>query len=432
MNFLTLTEAEQRLISSIVAGDYTDALNATADGLRTEHFSSPEGRALWSAVAASAMQDKSTDLAGICVRLDVSGQDFATISHLQTLEPTSARRRLFTIRVIGDAKHRAAKLSLIRASETTRAARTWEEAWEGLETELKAIQDTAADCKARSLADFVADARLALERNERPGSLSTPFVGWDKEAGRMAAGDMTVLAARPGCGKTALALMLADKTASDGKGVLFVSLEMPGEQLVARLAQQRAGRVGEITTGIHRPELEEAIEARRAALDEIAKLEKRLVIGEPKDSGSLAQIEARATLLAQAPCGLGLVVIDYLQLLQVPGDVRRESRERQVAEMSRRVKLLALNLKVPVLLLAQLNREVEKDERRPRLSDLRESGAIEQDADRVWFLYTPKQAGASQDANDVPVVICQAKARHGAPGREAELKFRRPQVRFYL
>jgi replicative DNA helicase len=147
-----------------------------------------------------------------------------------------------------------------------------------------------------------------------------------------------------------------------------------------------------------------------------------LQLFEVKDAVRLEQIESAARLLASAPRGLSAVFVDYLQLVQPPADSRRDIREQQVAQMSRRLKLLALTLDVPVFVLAQLNRESEKDDRKPRLSDLRESGAIEQDADRVWFLYAKE--------NDPTVMLYQAKCRNGPAGIEAPFMFNRPIFKF--
>ncbi len=159
-----------------------------------------------------------------------------------------------------------------------------------------------------------------------------------------------------------------------------------------------------------------------------------LRIFEAEDAGSIAEIEAQCRLLAAAPSGIGCVVVDYLQLVTPPADTKREPREQQVAAMSRRFKLMARAIRCPVFLIAQLNRESERDQRRPRLSDLRESGSIEQDADRVWFLYRPQpRAGdplPSEDVSEIEVALYQAKCRNGPAGIEAVLKFNRPLFSF--
>jgi replicative DNA helicase len=431
MNLATLSEPEQNFIASIFAGDHTDALASVAEGLKAEHFGSPEGRAIWGAIATCAATEGNVEIASVALSLRLDRPGCAQLAGLGGLQTTSIRRRKYMEQVIGAARLRRASSAVAALKDTLAVSREWPEAWAGIEPQIRALQDAATDSNSFRLSDAIAAARDSFRRNERPGAISTPFAGWDRCAGRMAAGDNTVLAARPGCGKTAFALQLADRVATQGKGVLFVSLEMPAHQIVRRLAMQRAGRVGEIEEGADPVHVASATEARERALDAIAELEGRLVIGDSTDCGSFGQIEARAGLLAQSRFGLGLVVVDYLQILDPPTETRRDARERQVAETSRQIKRLALGLKVPVLTLSQLNRSIEAERRRPIFSDLRESGAIEQDADRIWFLYRKPEDSAPPDAPEITVSILQAKARHGAPGIEADLRFRLPQVQFF-
>jgi replicative DNA helicase len=129
--------------------------------------------------------------------------------------------------------------------------------------------------------------------------------------------------------------------------------------------------------------------------------------------------------------GLALIVIDYLQLIE-PTD-RKASREQQVSQISRRIKQLAGTIGAPVLVLTQLNRESEKDDRRPRLSDLRESGAIEQDSDRVWLLWDQPDINApkrSADDDAIDISLIQAKCRSGPANLVTKLRFDRPCFRF--
>jgi len=426
-------EAEARLISTCVVGGPTDVYAATARGVSAEVFAIAEHRTIWAALCAIASEERTTDIASLARKLGGFATDygFDRLARFDGLEHTSARRSKLADDVI--ALHRRRKLAAALASAVESAngpATEWADVWEAVEPHLRSAQEAANDTRGKTLADHVAAAKASLAEREPAGAIVTPFSGWDQEAGRMWPGDLVVLSARPGCGKTALALQIADATAALGHGVLFASLEMTGAQLVARMARQRAGRSGVIESGAHKDHVQVALEARSKALDGVAKLEGGLCILEPSEGGTLAQIEARARLMAAGPRGLRLIVIDYLQLLTPPADVRRESRERQVAEMSRRAKLMALSIGCPVLLLAQLNRESEKDARRPRLSDLRESGAIEQDADRVWFLYTDDKSVTAADAPVIEVKLLQAKCRHGQPGVQAALNFERNAVRF--
>jgi replicative DNA helicase len=217
-----------------------------------------------------------------------------------------------------------------------------------------------------------------------------------------------VVAARPAMGKSAFGAALCDHASVEfGVPSLFVSLEMPREQVVERLAVARAridgkmvqaGRIAPADAGRWAESLD-AIRRAPIHIDDTPGL-------------SIMDIAAIARRL-KAREGIGLAVIDYLQLIQ-PGD-DREARQEQVARISRRLKTLARELKIPIVALAQLSRKVEdREDKTPRLADLRESGAIEQDADVVIFLSRP----AYYDPNDRPG-ICQVifgKNRHGATG----------------
>jgi replicative DNA helicase len=211
-----------------------------------------------------------------------------------------------------------------------------------------------------------------------------------------------------------------------GKTVAFFSLEMAAHQVIDRWALRRAGR-----NGIGGDQFANSQVV--AQIEEIGR-QRHIHLFDAQTCNTIAQIESQCRLLAASPMGLALVVVDYLQLVTPPADSKREPREQQVAQMTRRFKLLADTLACPVILLAQLNRESEKEERRPRLSDLRESGSIEQDADRVWFIYRPKLAEHEplppEDASEIKVALYQSKCRNGPAGVEAILRFNRPCFSF--
>jgi replicative DNA helicase len=214
----------------------------------------------------------------------------------------------------------------------------------------------------------------------------------------MKAGELIVLAARPGVGKSAAALLYATACEIAGRVPLFFSLEMSKAELWARLAVQIAGNHHEQNTV------------------PVAKTlpKKKYRIYDVRAAHSIAQIEARARLAATS-CDVGLIVIDYLQLVTPPQDMKGSNREQQVSAMTRRFKLLAGELKVPVLLLSQMSREVEKDDRMPRLSDLRESGSIEQDADAVWFLHRDMDLTEQRIDGQQVLKAIQAKRRNFGP-----------------
>lgn len=255
-----------------------------------------------------------------------------------------------------------------------------------------------------------------LQRKGDINGLRAGYADLDRMTGGFHGGEMIVLAARPSMGKTSLALNIAENVVLPAKGkgtpTLFFSLEMSAEQLAMRLLCGRAG--------VNMSKLREGYVS-SAMLSEIAKAsqefkEAPLWIDESSNL-TILEMRARARRIHSRHT-LGLVIIDYLQLLS--GTDPRMQREQQIAEISRGVKAMAKELKVPVIVLSQLNRESEKEGRQPRLSDLRESGAIEQDADVVLLLARAKEANEEVEREEnLPVVrrdLLLAKQRNGPVG----------------
>lgn len=240
---------------------------------------------------------------------------------------------------------------------------------------------------------------------EKGGALTGNPTGWqflDKYIGGYNEGDLIVVAGRPGMGKTAIALTLTKEFAKLGGKALFISLEMSNEQL----AKRYISLIGDIANwkirnGVLKPhEIEEVCNI--ANNQEI-----EFFIDDDVDS-RIAQIKAKAKL-HKARKGLDLLVIDYIQLIKGT----KTNREQEVAEISRTLKLLAKELKITVMILAQLSRKSEdRSDKRPMLSDLRESGAIEQDADIVMFPFRPMYYEQDKpEVEDAELII--AKNRNG-------------------
>lgn len=240
---------------------------------------------------------------------------------------------------------------------------------------------------------------------EKGGALTGNPTGWqflDKYIGGYNEGDLIVVAGRPGMGKTAIALTLTKEFANLGGKALFISLEMSNEQL----AKRYISLIGDIANwkirnGVLKPhEIEEVCNI--ANNQEI-----EFFIDDDVDS-RIAQIKAKAKL-HKARKGLDLLVIDYIQLIKGT----KTNREQEVAEISRTLKLLAKELKITVMILAQLSRKSEdRSDKRPMLSDLRESGAIEQDADIVMFPFRPMYYEQDKpEVEDAELII--AKNRNG-------------------
>ena len=268
--------------------------------------------------------------------------------------------------------------------------------------------------------DAIATAQENLERLSQNKSditgLPTGFYDLDKASSGLHAGEMIIIAARPGMGKTAFALNIATNAAQHTKKAIAIfNLEMPAEQLVNRM-RSAVGQIDsyKIQTGQMNHEDWKRI---NEANSQLAETNIQIV----DDAGITAsEIKAKCRTLANKEEGLGLVIIDYLQLV-TSGGKRPESRQQEVSDISRALKTMAMELKVPVIALAQLSRSAEKRENnQPMLSDLRESGSIEQDADMVLFInrndYYKAKEQLEQQKNVVADIII-AKHRKGSTGK---------------
>lgn len=272
-----------------------------------------------------------------------------------------------------------------------------------------------------ALGDAVAelvDRRLSVEVSPVDARrVPLPWVGAQRLLGGLGPGQLVLIAARPGAGKSAAALQIALEAATLGT-VLFASLEMTRDELAARAVSVLAEVPGDVTSGRRPPTESEAADLLRAA-NAAGALALEVV---DAASQTVAQLRARARQIA-ARGRLALVVVDYLQL--VTPERPQETREREVAQIARSLKALAMELGVPVLALSQLSRQADGVE--PRLSHLRESGALEQDANTVVFLH--RKGDGSEDAEAVAMDLIVAKQRSGGTGR-VPLVFRRALTTF--
>ena len=249
---------------------------------------------------------------------------------------------------------------------------------------------------------------MSEHENHLPG-LSTGLSAIDQKITGLNKSDLILLAARPGMGKTSLALNVALNVAREGKTVAVFSLEMSREQLATRLLSSEAlVENNRLRTGLLRETDWEKIAGAATVLN---RLDIRI---DDNPLLSVADMNAKCRRLE----GLALVVVDYLQLMTSAGGGRGgENRQQVVSDMSRMLKIMAKELNVPVICLSQLSRANEKrEDKRPMLSDLRESGAIEQDADIVLFLYRDDYYNEDSEKHNIAECIV-AKNRHGETGK---------------
>ncbi len=319
---------------------------------------------------------------------------------------------------------------------------------ERAESELyKVAEQGGADGKAKSFAEASRDALQTAERALNSGGhlsgLTTGLESLNGKIGGLHNSDLIILAGRPGMGKSALGTNIAFAAAqrflrdsedgiepekSAGAPVALFSLEMSADQLATRILAEQSGissenlRMGKISK-------QEFRQLARAA----AELESLPFYIDDTPGLTIAALRARARRLKRQK-GIGMVIVDYLQLLQGTGRNSNENRVNEISEISRGLKTLAKELNVPVIGLSQLSRAVEqREDKRPQLSDLRESGSIEQDADIVLFIYREDYyLAAKQPADDNPdfaawqeemgrvygrAEVIVAKQRHGATGK---------------
>jgi len=284
-------------------------------------------------------------------------------------------------------------------------------------------------------------AAAAFQRDGKLAGISTGLIDLDKRMGGLQKSDLLILAGRPGMGKTALATNIAYRVSKDGLKVGFFSLEMSAEQLATRIIAEQSGipshllRRGDFTEQDFErvTEITKSLSTLPLHIDETGAM-------------TIGQIAARARRLKRQR-GLDLLVIDYIQLARTARRQKDDNRVQEVSEITAGLKALAKELNVPVLALSQLSRQVEnRENKRPQLSDLRDSGSIEQDADVVMFVYREdyyhqmkkpsesdgdKLAGWMADGERISgkAEIIIGKQRHGPTGT-VELAFDGSMTRF--
>lgn len=280
----------------------------------------------------------------------------------------------------------------------------------------------------RPIIDLIDSTQSILdERSQKVGDVtgtSTGFTDFDQITTGLHEDNLIIIAARPAMGKTAFALNIAQNVAkSSDKAVAIFSLEMGAESLVERMLSAEGlipsyhVRTGNLSESEWRRMIsaQERLARGKIFIDDTAGIR-------------ISEIRSKAKRLAQENGGLGLIVIDYLQLIEGRG---RENRQQEVSEISRQLKIIAKELKVPVIALSQLSRGVDqRNDKRPILSDLRESGSIEQDSDIVAFLY--REAYYKRDEQEEPDNVTELileKNRHGSLGT-VQLYFLKEYAKF--
>jgi replicative DNA helicase len=396
-----------------------------ADVLRSEDFYRPDHRLVFEAIGQVAGAGKPADAVTVSEHLERIGRlaDAGGLSYLGTLvrdTPTAANVRAYA----GIVRERSLLRQLLKAGTDIAASvfnnegETARELVEHAEGRVFAIAEQGVR-GARDGAVSVQSLMPALidqidEWHNNPGGLRglpTGFDEFDRKTGGLRPGDLVIVAGRPSMGKTTFAVNMAEFAALQGgvkASVAIFSMEMPSEQLMTRMLSS-IGRVslGHIRSGQISDDDWPRITGAAGQLSEA-----RIFIDETP-ALTPTELRARARRVHREH-GLGLVVVDYLQLMQVPGN--SENRATEIAEISRGLKALAKELRVPVIALSQLNRGVEQRvDKKPVMSDLRESGAIEQDADMILLIYREEVYDKNTTKKGI-AEIDLAKHRNGETG----------------
>jgi replicative DNA helicase len=427
-------EAEQSVLGAILID--RDAVVEVAEFLRPADFYRQANGAIFTAVLELFERREPIDIVTVAETLERSDQlegigGRAYLSSLSSSTPTAVHavqyarivERKAVLRNLIGAAGRIAGIGYEDPAEI-------QEAIDRAEAELFAVSQKRIDSGFQKLDSLLHQAYDRLDylhahRGEISG-VRTGFTDLDSLTTGLQKSDLVILAARPSVGKTSLALNIAEHAAvKEKKSVGVFSLEMSKEQLVLRLLSS----VANIDSQRLRSGFLEEMDFARIAPAMNALSEAPLYID---DTPSISTMELRTKARRlQAEAGLDLVIVDYLQLMQAATTSRDANRVQEVSEISRGLKALARELSVPVVALSQLSRQPEmRNENEPRLSDLRESGAIEQDADLVMFLYRERDKGADDGETDGEVIHLKLAKHRNGPTGSVELWFKKSQTRF--
>lgn len=424
-------DAERGALGSMLIDP--EALASVADFLRPADFYRDAHRTIYEVMLHLYEQHEATDYITVCDELERRGHldhvgGASSITSLINQVPTSGNL-VFYAQIVA---HKALLRRLIHAAGQI-AALGYEEADGALETAEQLLfaigQHGGSGAEMAPLEAILAQCMTTLEavhaRRSDITGIPTGFRYLDAPLGGLQRSDLVIVAARPGTGKTSLCLNIARQASTQGYRVALFSLEMSRAQLGLRLLSMEAGidqhrlRIGRIA--------EDEWDRIVAAVDRLSSFPLWI---DDTAALPLASLRSRARRM-QAEHGVDLVIVDYLQLVRATLDGKRyQNREQEIAEISRGLKALAKELDVPVLALAQLSRAVEaRQSKIPQLSDLRESGSIENEADVVMFIYRDDMYDPEKKAAGTADLII-AKHRNGPVGT-ITLGFDATQTRFY-
>lgn len=419
------TESEQSVIGGLLLQD-SEAIDRIG-ALRPAHFFTEAHRVIFSTILAMSAENQPIDVITVAERLDSAGQSeksggLAYLGQLAANTPSSKSIRRYADVVIGKAMER----SLIFASDEIRSAAmgigTTREKLNKAQSAVMAITESVEPRSPQTIRDVLTRSVGLLQKRGEGGEsgLPTGFSDLDNRlTGGMRPGNLIIVAGRPAMGKTALAVDIAYRVAHERHPALILSMEMGDTELADRLIAN-AGRVAlsAVLAGDMEGDNGDRI------MTAVSKLHDLPLIIDEQGGLTMFDVASKARSVKRKH-GLSLMVVDYLQLMSGDGDTRNS----QIEQITRGMKSLAKELQIPIVLLSQLSRKCEeRTNRRPIPSDLRESGAIEQDADVILMVYRDEvYSPDSPDKGTAELIV--AKNRQGAIGT-VRLAYIGDQTRF--
>jgi replicative DNA helicase len=409
-----------------------EAVSVAYETVQAEDFYRPLHGQIFASIIALANAGEPVDYVTVQAKLQERGAvavELALLSSLQMNTPSASNAQHYAELVREKAQQR--RLIAV-AGEIVDDAYVATEDVVGLideaERKINAIGDAGRTDSVSPLQRLLlSEADILEQRGETRGrinGLETGYKSLDLILQGLQPSSMTIVGARPGTGKTAFALgILIHVGAVVKRPALFFSLEMSRQELAERILASTARidssklRTGDLSDGDW-----------NRAHDAFGYLQSAKVFIDDNPALTVMDVRARARRIRQQNGDLGVVIIDYLQLMSSRG--RSENRQVEVSEMSRSLKILARELQCPVIALSQLSRKLEdRQDKRPMMSDLRESGSLEQDADVVLFIFRPEQYGEVPNDKKAEAEIIVGKNRNG-PTRNAHLTWRGEFARF--
>ena len=422
-------DAEKTILGAILLDNA--AHSEAAERLEADDFSLDSHRRIFQRMTELMNEQRAVDIVTLANELSryKEIESVGGVAYLASLTEGLPIRPVIEdyIRIVKD-KSLLRRLMLICSAAIARAADQSETALEVLgaaETALLEVGEKGIVSGLQPLDEIVSGSFGSIDnlykQSREVTGLATEFTELDRMTSGLQRGDLIIIAARPSMGKTALAINIAENAAIKSKAIVAVfSLEMSKESLLRRmLASQAWVDQRKLQTGFLGREDQEKLQN---ALEQL--IESRMFIDDTAGI-SLAEMRAKARRLKQTAGSLDLVVVDYLQLMSATlpsaGGKRYENRTQEVSAISRGLKALAKELHVPVVALSQLSRASERrgDDKRPMLSDLRESGSIEQDADVVAFIHRESYYNRDEEMSEsdrAKSEIILAKQRNGPTG----------------